>query len=205
MKKIENIHKYVWIELAVWLLVLCAAIVGVRLYKYHKHKQIASYQIFLQDADGLIVGSPVKFMGVQIGYIDMLRIVSNDVYVRFLITDKDVSLPSGAIAAVEFSGLGGSKSLEIYPPTAQSIASDKLIYIDRPKRLHDALELLNDMYTKIDSIVGRLSYFINETDVVATALEDPEKGLHLKEMKQNFEIFSKWVQFRKEERGNSEQ
>lgn len=77
---------------------------------------------FLCDVDGLIVGSPVKFMGVQVGYIEKVKIVSNEVYLKIVITAKDVELPKGSIATVEFNGMGGSKSLEIYPPTDESIA-----------------------------------------------------------------------------------
>ncbi|MDR1168270.1 MAG: MlaD family protein [Heliobacteriaceae bacterium] len=188
MKKIEDIRVYILIEFAVWFLILCLAVGGIKLYRYNQYKEFYSYQIFLQDADGLIVGSPVKFMGVQIGYIDMLKIVSNDVYARFRITDKNFALPDGVIATVEFSGMGGSKSLEIYPPTEQSLNSDRVIYVGRPKRLHDALGLLNDMYTKIGSITGRLSYFINETDVLETGLETTQ-------IKKNIDLLEKWINY----------
>jgi hypothetical protein len=149
-----------------------------------------TYQIFVQDVDGLIAGSPVKFMGVQVGYIDRIRIVSDNIYVRLRITDKNISLPQGAIASVEFSGLGGSKSLEIYPPTVQSIASEKIIYVERTKRLNDALGLLNDMYGKIGSVVERISFFGSEAGVLASGLE---KGIDTKQALNNLKIFEKWI------------
>lgn len=85
--------------------------------------------MFLPDVDGLIVGSPVKFMGVQVGYVDRIKILSNDVYVKVIITDKEVILPKGSVATVEFNGMGGSKSLEVYPPTEESLATNKLLVI----------------------------------------------------------------------------
>lgn len=63
----------------------------------------------MPDVDGMIVGSPVKFMGVQVGYIQKVHIVSNNVYVKFVVTEKDTYIPEGAIATVEFNGLGGIK------------------------------------------------------------------------------------------------
>ncbi len=119
----------------------------------------------MPDVDGVIVGSPVKFMGVQVGYIDKIKIVSNEVYLKVVITEKDVTLPKGSVATVEFSGMGGSKSLEIYPPTEESLASKKIIAVQSPKRLHDSLGLLNDMFDKIGSIMSRMSFFANEADV----------------------------------------
>ena len=141
MKNFEGIHKYIWIEFVIWFFILCLVVVGIKIHRYHSEKELVTYQIFMQDVDGLIVGSPVKFMGVPIGYIDKVKIVANDVYLKLIITEKDVELPKGSIATVEFNGLGGSKSLEIYPPTKESAASGKIIVVQSPKRLHDSLGL----------------------------------------------------------------
>lgn len=172
MKKIDDIHKYIWVEFAIWFFILCIAVGCIRIYRHNKVKELVTYQLFMPDVDGVIVGSPVKFMGVQVGYVDKVRIVSNDVYLKVVITEKDVTLPKGSIATVEFNGMGGSKSLEVYPPTEESLASKKLIAIQSPKRLHDSLSLLNEMFDKIDSIMSRMSFFANEADI-----NDMTKGL----------------------------
>ena len=140
----------------------------------------------MPDVDGLIAGSPVKFMGVQVGYIEKIRIVANDVYLKIVITDKDVVLPKGSIATVEFSGMGGSKSLEVYPPTKESLAENKLIVVQNPKRLHDSLGLLNDMFDKIGSITTKLSFFARETGVM-----DINNGIHTSEIQTNMSAFEK--------------
>ena len=184
MKKFNEIRAYFWLEFAVWFLLLSMIIAGIKIYRYNHYKEFKTYQIFMPDVDGLIIGSPVKFMGVPIGYINKIEIVSNEVYVKFIITEKDASIPKGSHATVEFSGLGGSKSLEIYPPDAQSLASEKLIVVDSPKRLHDSLGLLNDMFDKIESISSRLSYFAKEAgldkknDTTPVNLEDIRRNVH---------------------------
>lgn len=167
----RDIRKYMWAEFAIWFLVLCTVILGFRVYRHFTVRELKSYQIFLPDADGLIEGSPVKYMGVQIGYIYKIKIVGSDVYVKFITNDKKFEMPKGVIATVEFSGLGGSKSLEIYPPTERTIASGKLIFVQSPKRLHDALGLLSDMYDKIASITTRMSYFGNQTNFMNTFMK----------------------------------
>ncbi len=162
MVKDFKLHFYAWIEFFIWLLILCFVIAGIKIYHYHKTKELKTYQIFMPDVDGMIVGSPVKFMGVQVGYIQKINIVNNTVYVKFVITEKDVSIPQGSVATVEFNGLGGSKSLEITQPTEETLASDQYIVINQPKRLHDSITLLNDMFDKIGAIGTRSAYFLNQ-------------------------------------------
>lgn len=188
MNKLEDIHKYAWIELAIWVLLLVFTAAGIRIYRYHANKKLVTYQFFLPDVDGLIVGSPVKFMGVQVGYVDKVKIVSNDVYVKIVLTKKGLSLPKSSIATVEFNGMGGSKSLEIYPPDEESIAGNKLLAIKNPVRLNDSLVLLNAMFDKIGSITNKLSFFAKET-----GFDDIGKGIQIDGIQNNMKLLDKWV------------
>lgn len=185
MKVRENIHLYAWIEFFIWFVILCLVVLGVKHTAYRHYKEMQSFQIFLQDVDGLIVGSPVKYMGVQVGYIQKIKILSNEVYIKFIVTDKDLKLPQGAIATVEFSGMGGSKSLELYPPTQESISSEKFIVIKGTTRLNDSLFLLNEMFDKVGSITMKLSSFANDAGVLSTSKEqiDTEK------IRENIKVF----------------
>lgn len=135
--------------------------------KYFYRKDFNTYQIFLPDVDGLINGSPVRLMGIQIGYVNQIDIVGEEVYVRFIITDKNVRVPRGSVVTVEFSGLGGSKSLEIYPPGEKnSIPSDNVLVAQNPKRIHDSLGLLNKMYERIIDITYTVSYFMDQIGLI---------------------------------------
>ncbi len=154
-----KIRLYFLLELLVWLFVI---IIGVSAFRYHsikKQRALKSYQIFMQDIDGLIVGSPVRIMGVPVGYISNIKIIQDHVYVKFVITQQDFTLPKGVIATVEFNGMGGSKSLELYTPDEYSKASGNLIAIKPTNRLGAALGLLNDMFDKIGSIMVRCEIF----------------------------------------------
>ncbi len=186
MEKFDGIHKYIRIEFIIWFVILCLVVAGGRIHRHNKAKELITYQLFMPDVDGIIIGSPVKFMGVQVGYVDKIKIVSNDVYLKIVITAKDVTLPKGSIATVEFNGMGGSKSLEVYPPTEESLASKKLIAVRSPKRLHDSLSLLNEMFDKIDSIMGRMSFFANEADI-----NDMNKGVE--DIQSNMNYFDKMI------------
>lgn len=148
---------YSWIEFAIWLIIVACIVVGIRYHNYKQLKHFKSYQIFISDVDGLIVGSPVRFLGVQIGHVTKIQIVSSNVYVKFIITEKNLVLPKGSIATVEGAGLGGSKSLEIYPPD-EDMVSDKIIVSKDPTRLGKVMSLFNDIFKELDSIISSFNY-----------------------------------------------
>ena len=130
MGKRLDIYKILLVEAIIWFSILCVIVFSIRAYNIKNYKAEKQYQIFISDVDGLIIGSPVKYMGVQVGYVSYIKLLTNEVYVKFLITNKDVSLPKGVVANVEFNGMGGTKSLELYPPTPQDLKTEKIINID---------------------------------------------------------------------------
>ena len=121
-EKVFNIsHKG---ELLIWLIIISIFIGLSTLGVFHKEKNNANfYRVFLQDIDGLIVGSPVRMMGIEIGHVTKIKPIKDEVYVKFIVTNPDVYVPQGTMVTVEFSGMAGSKSLELYLP-------DKNKYID---------------------------------------------------------------------------
>jgi len=149
-------------ELLVWLIIVLFIVAFFSLNSIYKSKNDENdYQVFLPDVDGLIIGSPVKMMGVQVGHVIKIKPVKNEVYVNFVITNPDVHIPQGSEITVEFSGMAGSKSLELYPPKKGNYIDDNtpIVTVNPPKRLHDSLSLLDDMYKKIGSIIYSCSSF----------------------------------------------
>lgn len=159
-------HWFWMIEVLIWLLILFLVSGGIMFARYNYRKNFNTYQIFLTDVDGLIAGSPVKLMGIQVGYVNQIDIVGEDVYVKFIITESKVKVPPGSVVTVEFSGLGGSKSLEIYPPTKAQPSSGKFIIVQSPKRLNDSFGVLNDMFEQIAELTYTVSNFMDEVGVI---------------------------------------
>jgi len=182
MKRFDNIRVYAWLEFVIWLIIIAVGVLGFRYYQQINQKQYKSYQIFMEDVDGLIVGSPVKFLGVQIGYVKTIQIVASTVYIKFVITQKELALPSGSIATVEASGLGGSKALEIYPPVKGQPA-DKIIMIKEPTRLGKVMSLFDDIFKELNAIFTTIDYagrqFNLDNDVKKNLVEpaDIKEGL----------------------------
>ena len=160
MRKPDTFRIYAWVEFAIWLIIIALCVFGIRYHHYKSQLQYKSYQIFMNDVDGLIVGSPVKFLGTQIGHVTKIQLVSSDVYsdiyVKFVITEKDLTLPTGAIATVEGSGLGGSKALEIYPPEDEVV--EHIISTKESTRLGKVISLFKKMFKDIDEIFVNLDH-----------------------------------------------
>lgn len=157
-----DIYKILLVEAVIWFSILCVVVFSIRAYNIKNHKAEKQYQIFISDVDGLIIGSPVKYMGVQVGYVSYIKLLTNEVYVKFLITNKDVSLPKGVVANVEFNGMGGTKSLELYPPTPQDLKTEKIINIKETFRLAHSIDLLDNMFAKLALIGGKFNYFMKQ-------------------------------------------
>jgi ABC-type transporter Mla subunit MlaD len=167
MKKFDKIRIFAWGEFVIWLIVVTIIVLGLRYNHYKQQAQYKSYQIFMEDVDGLIVGSPVKFLGVQIGYVKKIQIVSTEIYIKFVITQKDLSLPIGSIATIEGSGLGGSKALEIYPPDKTN-PTDKIIVSKNPTRLSKVMGLFDSIFRELDSIITTLDHSASQFDFSST-------------------------------------
>ena len=166
MNSKTKIRLFFALEVIVWLLVIVFTVGLIRYHHIKKQGEFKTYRIFMQDVDGLIEGSSVRMMGVPIGYIKTINIVQDEVYVKFVVTDKDIEIPQGAIATVEFNGMAGSKSLEIYSPDSVSKASGKLITIKKTNRLGAALGLFDDMFAKLDSILVRCNHFSGKLEEI---------------------------------------
>lgn len=108
--------KLIVIEILIWISILLI-IIGLGIFAYIKtFVEPNAYVIQFKDIDGITKGSPVRFMGINVGYVRKLKSKNKHIDVQILITRKGVDIPNGTLARVEFYGLGGSKSIELMPP-----------------------------------------------------------------------------------------
>lgn len=166
MKKLNENRKIFKIthsgEFLFWLLIIFIFVSTSSMgFMFKERHDENDYQVFLQDVDGLIVGSPVRMMGIEVGHVTKIKPLKDEMYVKFVLTNPDVYIPQGTAVTVEFTGMAGSKSLELYLPQKGDYIdkSTPLIIVESPKRLHDAMSLLNDMFKKLGSIIYTTSNF----------------------------------------------
>ncbi len=189
----RRFNKYIRLELLVWIIAILIVILAASLFYRHSQKQYETHKIFMSDIDGLIIGSPVKLMGVQVGYINDIKIVDDNVYIKFIIKDKDLHLPWGTTATVEFSGMAGSRSLELYPPESAADGENvDYIRVVNPTRLSKSLSLLHEMYNKFMDICFGISAFSASINAADLDLELPENNNNLQFV--NFlEFANRWL------------
>ena len=70
------------IELLVWLIVVLLVVATCSILYMHNEKHNNDYSIFLPDIDGLIVGSPVRILGIDVGHVVKIKPVNDTVYVN---------------------------------------------------------------------------------------------------------------------------
>ena len=181
MSKDNNEKNTVYIthsgELLFWLVVILIITAFSTFHYMSRIKTDNNYNIYLPDVDGLIVGSPVRMMGIEVGHITKIKPTNEEVFVKFIIPDKSIVIPQGTVATVEFSGMAGSKSLELYLPDKQTFINKDvpILAVNPPKRLHDAMGLLNEMFDKINAIIYTSSSFgqkVKNIDLPTTENQD---------------------------------
>lgn len=153
-------RKYIWlIEIIVWLLIITSSLFFVIYKTAVKDNVKNTYYIFFDDIDGLVKGSPVRLMGINVGYIKDIKIFDNKVFVSFLVTTDNVTIPKSATATIEFYGLGGSTSLELNPSTSSNseYGKEEIITAEsyRVKDFWDGQELVANVMIDIYGGIGR--------------------------------------------------
>ena len=152
-------RKYIWLfEIIFWLLIISVSLFFFIYNTSVKENKNNTYYTFFDDVEGLVQGSPVRLMGINIGYVRDVKIFDNKVFVSFLVTKENVSIPKRATATIEFYGLGGSTSLELDASTADENSNEKILLIGESYRVQDfwnGQELVSNVMIDIYSGVGR--------------------------------------------------
>jgi|GEM_PF-2408318 len=157
MKKIP----FIILEIVV-IISLLAGLTYWGINKYNEsYNHFPKYTVSFSDIDGLSIGSPVKFAGVHVGHVLEQKLKDNKVLVTFKIVDQDVDIPKGSRAGVEFTGMAGSRSLEIIPPETESSKGTRIAPID-PLRVNNLKEIFNMLAEATVNFSKGLYIFLNK-------------------------------------------
>lgn len=130
------------------LIIIFASIVLAGLIAYGVKKTVYDknlYTLYFRDVDGIIPGSPVKFMGVTVGHVSRLTLKGNKIKAVIFVSKPNIKIPDCANARVEFSGIIGSKYIEITPPDGSGKCGG--IIANDPLRVSIIVEIL-DIYNR---------------------------------------------------------
>lgn len=152
------------IEILIWLFLIAGlAIFSVYVKSTHDIAQ-NSYYLFFNDVDGLVKGSQVRVMGLEIGYIQDIRVFDNKVFVSFLVTKKNFPVPKHAIATVEFYGLGGSVSLELTPVSVEESGEGNIL-TKEPYRIKDYYDTSKDISIFLMNMYNGLGHAMDKSKI----------------------------------------
>lgn len=163
------------IELLVWILFIFS-VTFVCVFVHNKDiKDKYTYNVFFKDVDGIIKGSPVKIQGVQVGYVSNIKVINDEVFITFVITDKDFKMPSKMVASVAFTGMGGSKSLELFVPEPNSKNKNYISTVE-PMRLQDFYYYSNQTAQNIVIMTTGFMKMFNDktTGIVTDFIKKPQ-------------------------------
>ena len=154
--------KEVIVEILILICFFGALILGFMVFNHYKYEKPNTYNIIFKDIDSIVKGSPVRFMGMNVGHVVKLKRKDKYIICKIRITKDNVKLPDMTRAKVAFNGLGGSKSIELLPPTANDpeikgiIAVESLRINDLAgmvKDLVDVAVIINDFVQAIDPVM----------------------------------------------------
>ena len=147
------------IEIAILCGLFLSITIGAFCFVHYKIEKPNTYSILFKDVDSVVKGSPVRFMGMNVGHVTKLERKDDYIVCKIRVTKKNVKLPNGTRAKVAFNGLGGSKSVELFPPEKNEnnpngiIAEDFLRindFVGVIKELRDVCITIYNMVDKFD-------------------------------------------------------
>lgn len=154
--------KEVIAEILILVCIFGAAILGFGLFNHYKFEKPNTYNILFKDIDSIVKGSPVRFMGMNVGHVVKLKRKDKYIICKIRITKENVKLPDMTRAKVAFNGLGGSKSIELLPPTTNDpeikgiIAAESMRINDLASMVKDLVDvavIINDFVQAIDPVM----------------------------------------------------
>jgi len=114
------------------------------------------YYADFKDVNGIITGSPVNYMGYNIGHVYKVNILPDKVRVDVAIVKDGYVLPQCSIIKVEESGLGGSRSLEIFP--CENIYTANGRHTKAPKRMSEMIDDFCQFVKALNQSMGNFLY-----------------------------------------------
>ena len=157
---IVSMKKSHFVELILFIvLVAFLGFFGVKAFK-HTFDIGTTYHLAFKDIYGIEIGSPVRILGVDIGHVTKIQHNYDEIYVDFVVTDNKVKLPEGTLATIEFFGIAGSRSIELFPPKGKVDAQGMLIV--EPIRIGDAMDIMGEFGKAMMASVAGLYDFAKD-------------------------------------------
>jgi phospholipid/cholesterol/gamma-HCH transport system substrate-binding protein len=131
--------------------------INIRALRFDRD-QYFTYKAYFDDTSGLTVKSPVKIAGVEVGWVDSVRLLEDGKAELLMSINKNIRLAKSAHAMIHQDGLIGTKNLEIDPgdpSTGMLMPGSTLAMPGRtPASVGELLDQFRDIATTIQDIAS---------------------------------------------------
>lgn len=145
-------------------------------------KERVSFNIYIEDVQGLRKGAPVRVAGVDVGVVNEIKLSRDYGTVVKVSVDKNILdyLKSDATATVQTIGLLGDKYIEIFPgESSENFDPSKGMYghpqteareiiqvaASTMKRIEGLVQKIDSLITKIDKSEGTVTKLLNDPSI----------------------------------------
>lgn len=151
MKKLHIIEFFIFI-----FLILILAFLGIKIFK-QTFDIGTTYHATFKDIDSIVIGSPVRILGVDVGHVTKIQSDTDEIHVSFVIKNNNIKIPNGTKASIEFFGIAGSRSIELTPPDKNT--EEIGLVISEPIRIGDAFDIMQNFFEASMKTLSGLSEF----------------------------------------------
>lgn len=146
-----------------------------------------TYTVVFKDVDGLSVGSPVRLMGIHIGSVTKLELFDTDILVTFRTMGEKYTIPDNSVATISFTGLAGSKSLEIVPLNKKFKKNRYKIYSKEPIRISSVFQVQTTIFENILEFCRGILSVLSKNNVESAKVNIKNTSEYLQQSSQNLD------------------
>lgn len=153
MKLETRVGLFIFVAIGIFLYLS----INIRAIRFDRD-QYNTYKAYFDDTSGVAIKAPVKIAGVDVGWVDEIRLLPDGKAELALQIHKNIRLSKNAYAMIHQDGLIGTKSLEIDPgdpSTGFLVSGSRLSMPGRtPASVGELLDQFRDIAATIQDIAS---------------------------------------------------
>jgi phospholipid/cholesterol/gamma-HCH transport system substrate-binding protein len=186
---LETKTNYTIVGVAVLTLVVGLVVTMLWLSVGFNQKKYNIYTVYMHEAaSGLTQDAPVKYNGVQVGYVKEIRLNQNDPrQVEILMSIEDgTPITTSTFATLNSQGITGVTYIGLSASTSNLTPIQKM-----PGEPYPVIPTRPSVFNQLDSILKRVSEDVSVVSAEAQRIFNEENAKHITRILANIELFSK--------------
>lgn len=185
----ETKTNYTIVGVAVLILVVGLVVTMLWLSVGFNQKKYNTYTVYMHEAaSGLTQDAPVKYNGVQVGYVKEIGLNQNDPRQVEILLDIEEGTPitTSTFATLNSQGITGVTYIGLSASTSNLTPIQKM-----PEEPYPVIPTKPSVFNQLDSILKRVSEDVSVLSAEAQRIFNEENAKHITHILANIEQFSK--------------